>query len=281
MAKSVDLLRWKKQNNLVTFVMPNSAVTPEVVHTQASDPPELVNVYRLHERLIRGIFGGGEVIELKIDTTTVIDGKTHVLYETWIAPHLPPIDRHTKYVFKTEQGTTSAPLYVSAPVQITFTSGSNVSGTAGFKPAMKGEGKIDRSRTLNMQVSAPIDPTLTFDVITANQNYSNKLIVDAVYRYASGLSGGDPHVSDKITQGIFKEFGPYLSGDGGIVDVDPPAPITIDEGATVTIPLEFTPLRSGRTMLVVSATDEHGKRVYSDFIGLNCDTDSMTVTREF
>jgi hypothetical protein len=240
-----------------------------------------VNVYRLHERLVRHLFGSSEVVELKIDTTTVIDGKTHVLYETWIAPHLPPIDRHTTYVFKTEQGSTSAPLYVSAPVQITFTSGSNVSGAAGFKPALKGEGKMDRSRTLNMQVSAPIDPTLTFEVITANQNYSNKLIVDAVYRYASDLSEGDLNMSDRIVKGIFKQFESYLSSDGGIVDVGSPDPITIDQGATVTIPLEFIPLRSGRTMVVVSATDEGGTRVYSDFIGLSCDTDSMTVTREF
>ena len=65
------------------------------------------------------------------------------------------------------------------------------------------------------------------------------------------------------------------------MSVDIMKPVTIGEGETATIPLEFTPIRSGRTLALVSAVDEYGNEVFSDFIGLNCDAENKTVTREF
>ena len=97
MPSAAEILRWAKNSNLVTFVRPNSVVRPQAVCATESDVSETVTVYRAHERII-SFFGAQEILELKVDTKTVIDGKTHVLYEAWIAPHLPPVNRHTKYI---------------------------------------------------------------------------------------------------------------------------------------------------------------------------------------
>jgi hypothetical protein len=183
----------------------------------------------------------------------------------------------SKYVFKAESRD-SAPLYVCAPVQITVETGSKASAGVGLGTGLKGG--VDRSRTFSMQVSAPVDPTLAFEVITPDEKDPYRLY-DAVYRYAADLSEGHPFKDKEIVEYIFKRYEEYMSPEGGRVRVSDIKPITVDEGQSITIPLEFTPLRAGRTAVVISAMDEQGEQVFSDFIDLNCDVETQTITREF
>lgn len=274
MAKFPDqLLRWKKASNITTFVLPNSEVQPEVICAASDEFLGVVRVHRVYEHIVRQFFSASEVVALEKLSETTIDGKVHILYETWKAPHLPPTNRHTKYVFEA-RGQDSAPLYVCAPVQITIETGSKASaGAGGLVPGLRGS--VDRSKIFNMQVSAPVDPTLTFDVITHPGS-----LYEAIYRYADEISKGQPFKGKEIAEYIAKRYEEYIDGKGR-VSVPKINDVTLGEGEVVTIPLEFRPVRNGRALLIVSATDEQGDEVFSDFIGLYCDTKTRSVTREF
>jgi len=280
MTESPDrALRWKKSGKPVTFVLPNSEVQPEVICESSDTESGIVAVYRVYEQLIRRIFGAPQIMALERDSARTIDGKVHILYEAWKAPHLPPMNRPTKYVFETNEYR-SAPLYVCAPVQITIEAGSNMSAEIGLNPALKAKSGGNRSTVFNMHVSAPVDPTLTFEVVTADKNEPKELY-EVIYRYAEDMSAQNRLDAREISEYIFKTYERYFGYDGGIVQVGRIDPVTIEEGQTATVPLEFTPLRSGYTLVVVSAVDEQGEQVFSDFMGLQCDVEAGTVIREF
>lgn len=270
------MLRWKKGNSLASFVLPNSEVQPEVVCAEDDEFSGIVTVQRVYERIVQHIFRDPKIVTLERDSSKVINGRTHILYELWKAPHLPPINRHTKYVFRSGKGTVSMPLYVCAPVQITIETGVKASAGVGMALGAKGEGGLDRSTTFSMQVSAPVDPTLFFNVITNEKEPYD--LYDAIYRYAADLS---EEKKEKIAEGIIKRYEDYFSPDGGGVQVGYLEPLNLEEGQTVTVPLQLTPVRSGKTMVVVSASDDKGEVVYSDFIGVTCDVEARTVTRDF
>jgi hypothetical protein len=95
MPKSPDVaVRWKKHSSIVTYVLPNSEVQPEILGEQTTSPL-FASVHRVYEPFIRHVFGDSEIVGLR----RVLTGNGVTQYEAWKAPHLPPVDRHTKYVF--------------------------------------------------------------------------------------------------------------------------------------------------------------------------------------
>lgn len=271
-------LRWKKTGKPVTFVLPNSEVQPEIICEASDTQPGIIIVSRVYEQLIQRLFGSPQIMVLERDSARTIDGKVHIQYEAWKAPHLPPVNRHTKYVFRTDTHQ-STPLYVCAPVQITVETGLSASAGVDLNPSLKGA--VSRSTAFNMQISAPIDPTIHFEVVTKKGEYDDKELGDIIYRYAEDLSRQGKLKSSEINDYIYKTYERYLSHDSGIVRVGEIEPIIIGEGETASVPLEFIPVRTGYTLVVISAVDDQGERVFSDFIGLQCDAEAGTVTQEF
>jgi hypothetical protein len=285
MAKSHDsALRWKKNNSIVTYVLPNSEVQPEVIGERA-ESPEFVSVHRVHEPFIRHIFGDSEIVDLR----RVLTGNDIAQYEAWKAPHLPPIDRHTTYVFKDyERKRTSAPLYVCAPVQLTLEMKTDTSAKLGPITFAGARTSIGRERTYNVQVSAATDPDIYLEVTTPYQKGGKEDLVDLVRRYAyevqegMEVSGGDLKLDpEEIFDLLLKKYNEYIMGSAEIIIKAPDEPIHINEGESLKIPLAFHPQTTGKMLLIVAARDSHGYQVFSDFIGLSYNRRTRRLKRDF
>jgi hypothetical protein len=274
-------LRWKKSKSIVTYVLPNSEVQPEVIGGE-TDSPRFVYVHRVHENFIQHIFGDSEIVALQ----RILTGNDIAQYEPWKAPHLPPVDRHTKYVFKdTERNLVSAPLYVCAPVQVTLETKSDTSSSVGAKLVGSAHSGFGRSRTVNVQVSAAIDPLVRLEVTTPHQSDGKSQLDRLIRNYAAGLSAGSNVDPDKIYSQLHQRYSEYIKGTGVIeVRVEGRGHgewIHVDEGESVNIPLRFDPKQPGRMLLVVAAVDDLGNQVFSDFVGLRYDRDSGEIIQDF
>lgn len=265
-------LRWKKNNSIVTYVLPNSEVQPEIIGERDSSPI-FVSVHRVHEPFIRHIFGDSEIVDLR----RVLTGNDIAQYEAWKAPHLPPIDRHTKYVFKDADGKrVSAPLYVCAPVQVTLEMKSDTSAKLGAISLGGAKSSLGRGRTYNVQVSAATDPEIHLAVTTPYQNDEKEDIVELVRAYAYELHQGIEASSSDMQLGpeavfekLLKKHKEYIEGSGEILVKVLEEMIHLDEGETLNVPLSFYPQTPGKMLLIIAARDQKGDRVFSDFIGLS------------
>lgn len=275
-------LRWKKQNSIVTYVLPNSEVQPEVVGGKIDSPP-FVYVHRVHEAFIRHIFGDSEIVALQ----RILTGNDIAQYEGWKAPHLPPVDRHTKYVFKDMvRNHVSAPLYVCAPVQLTLEMKRDASANVGARPIGGARGELGRSRTFNVQVSAPVDPFMQLEVTTPHQSDGKKELEHLILDYATQLSVSSDLNPDKISYQLYQKYGDYIKGTGYIqVQAQDEDDYTVwrhvDEGRSVQVPLRFYPVYPGKMLLIVAAVDDLGNQVFTDFVGLSYDSESDILTQDF
>ena len=294
MAKSHDsALRWKKHHSIVTYVLPNSEVQPEIVG-ERTEPPEFVSVHRVHEPFIRHIFGDSEIVDLR----RVLTGRDIAQYDAWKAPHLPPVDRHTKYVFKDyHRKRVSAPLYVCAPVQLTLEMKTDTSAKLGAMAVGGAKGSVDRSRTYNVQVSAATDPDVYLEITTPHQADGKEDLIDLIRKYAYEVTEGiqetakdmqlDPNDNARnlYPEGVFdqiiKRYEDYIFGSAYITIETTGKPIHINEGESLMAPLVFHPKTSGKMLLIVAARDHRGNRVFSDFIGLSYDEETHNLIRDF
>ena len=294
MPKSHDsALRWIKHRTVVTYVLPNSEVQPEIVSERA-ESPEFVSVHRVHEPFIRHIFGDSEIVDLR----RVLTGRDVAQYDAWKAPHLPPIDRHTKYVFKDyHRKRVSAPLYVCAPVQLTLEMKTDTSAKLGSMAVGGAKSGIGRSRTYNVQVSAATDPEVYLEITTPYQADGKEELIDLIRKYAYEVTEGikesahdmrldpadkalDLYPEDVFDQ-IVKRYEEYIFGTANIIIETTGKPIHVGEGESLMTPLRFHPKTSGKMLLIVAARDLRGHRIFSDFIGLSYNEETDSLTRDF
>jgi hypothetical protein len=246
-------------------VAPETLVAPEIRHNGSGPPPE-VQVLRTYEPLFRRLIYSvtrrttrrGPPLYLDMD-----DGQT-ARYEAWPASLEEPRDHPTYWIFREPGGSPFAgsnALSVILGARITRTDHANAGGQLGDPTGtlpLKIGGGGERTRRLDFQADAPVDPEIEFFPMSPHTE-SELSLREYVKRYIQEVRGDllqDPETreaADALPDLFFEHYGAYFEGEGIIhaeLEVTS-ASVTPDESARVSVDLHAE--REGRMLFALGA----------------------------